>query len=152
MFLICNKKPTPFQCAKRIVVFFAGLCIGYYGYTSAIDIYHTIVQNKSAYAFNVFYDLKDLLVWVIVSIFAGVWGFIMIKKQDKKSLFCIMVVPFIMVNLYCIYFNLTCEPMNIFMSIVDVLAIIGIVLCVTKKFEMIDGVLFSINEEDDYYS
>lgn len=134
VFLICYKNPEPKQCFKRIVIYFVGLCLGYYGFTSGIAIYDCFVSNRIEYLINILADIQDSVVYIVISIFAGSWGYIMTKYQNKKKLFYIMTLPFILVSMYYFYENIfECIQMHIVMGIVDVICIIGIIICVCKK-------------------
>lgn len=135
VFFICYKNPQPKQCFYRIFVFFVGLCLGYYGYTSCVDMYKAITVRPE-YLTNILSDFVDSLEYIIISIFAGVWGYIMIKYQSNKTVFFGMALPFIIVNIISFYENIfVCNPMKLFMGITDILLIIAILICLYRKYQ-----------------
>ena len=73
-FLIYYKNYYPFNCFKRIVLYFVGLCLGYYRVTSFYSIYNAItIRNE--YLLNIFSDLKDFI-YILLFLFLLVFGVI----------------------------------------------------------------------------
>ncbi len=133
--LISLKNPEPKKVFWRILIYFIGLCLGYYGYTSVIAIYNALASGNINYLTNILSDLNDSLGYLIIAVLAGIWGFVMIKYKNKKNLYCFMLLPFILVSIYTIYSNVVRSPYNIFMIAVDVLSLAGIIICsFNKKF------------------
>lgn len=128
--LLINFKNTKHKKAFwRILIYFTGLCLGYYGYTSAIAVYNAFSSRNANYLLNILFDLKDSLEYIFVGVLAGLWGFFMLKYKYRKRLYGLLVLPFILINIYILYANFTCNPPQIFMIIVDILCLVGIIMC-----------------------
>lgn len=137
--MICMSNQGSKHVLFRIVTYFVGLCLGYYGWTSGLDIYHSIVQNNSSYLYNILSDILDTVMWIIIALLAGVWGYFTIKFESNKVLFYILITPFAIVELLSAYNNLTTVYVNIIMAIIDLFCLIGIILVVrirTKNSEL----------------
>ena len=131
--LISFKNNEPKKAFWRILIYFTGLCLGYYGYTSVIAIYNAFTSRNINYLLNILFDLNDLLGYLIIAVFVGIWGFIMLKYKNKKYLYNLMLLPFILISIYTIYSNFTCSPLKIFMIIIDILCLVGIIICSFNK-------------------
>lgn len=131
--MICLPNKGPKHVLFRIFIYFIGLCIGYYGWTSGLDIYHCIVQSEIRYLYNILSDLQDSAVWITLGLLAGIWGYFTIKFESKRTLFYVLMAPFGIVEILSIYDNLTCMTANIIMSIVDVLCLIGIFIVIRQR-------------------
>ena len=131
--LISLKNTDPKKAFGRILIYFTGLCLGYYGYTSVIDGYNAFISGNANYLLNILFDLKDSLEYLFIAALAGVWGFIMVKYKSKKYLYDVMILPFILINIYVIYSNFICNPPQILMIIVDILGLAGIIICLFKS-------------------
>ena len=126
--LITYKNKNPKKAFIRIFIYFLGLCLGYYGYTSTIHIYNAIAQSNVAYLSNILSDLNDVLGYLIIGSLAGIWGYLMLKYTDKKHIYYLMSLPFILLAIYALYSNVVHNPSNIFMIIVDILSLTGTIL------------------------
>lgn len=86
------------------------------------------------YLSNIILDLADLLEYSFIGVLAGIWGYIMVKHKDKQYLYHLMLLPFIsLISIYDLYSNFICNPPQLFMIIVDILGLIGIVICSLNK-------------------
>ena len=133
VFLISFKKPEPKKAFWRIFIYFIGLCIRYYGYTSIINFYNAFAYKNVNYISNIILNLKDLFEYLFIGLFASIWGYIMLKYKNKKYLYYLMLLPFVLISIYIIYSNFTCNPPNLFMIIVDIFSLIGIIICSLNK-------------------
>ena len=134
--LIHLKNTNPKKAFFRIWIYFTGLCLGYYGYTSVVSVYNAFTSGNVNYLLNILFDLKDSLEYIVIGILAGIWGFIMLKYRSKKYVYSFMMLPFILVNVCVIYSDFTCNPPQIFMIIVDILCLVGIIMCLCNdKFQ-----------------
>ena len=127
--LISLKNTDPKKAFGRILIYFTGLCLGYYGYTSVVAVYNAFTSGNANYLLNILFDLKDSLAYIFIGVLAGIWGFIMLKYKSKKYLYDLMMLPFILINIYIIYSNFICNPPQILMIIVDILGLVGIIMC-----------------------
>lgn len=133
VFLISSKNPEPKKVFWRILIYFIGLCLGYYGYTSIISFYQAFAYKDLIYLSNIILDLADLLEYSFIGVLAGIWGYIMVKHKDKQYLYHLMLLPFILISIYDLYSNFICNPPQLFMIIVDILGLIEIVICSLNK-------------------
>ena len=128
MLLITYKNTNQKKVFIRIFIYFLGLCLGYYGYTSATHVYHAIEQSNTAYLLNILSDLNDIFGYLVIGNLAGIWGYLMLKYKNKKYIYYLMPLPFVLLAMYVVYSNVVHNPTNIFMIIVDVLGLIGTIL------------------------
>ena len=133
VFLISFKNPEPKKVFWRIFIYFIGLCLGYYGYTSIISFYQAFAYKDLIYLSNIILDLADLLGYSFIGVLAGIWGYVMVKHKDKQYLYHVMLLPIILISIYDLYSNFTCNPPQLFMMIVDILGLIGIIICSLNK-------------------
>ena len=131
--LIRFKNPEPKKVFWRILIYFIGLCLGYYGYTSMISFYQAFAYKNLVYLSNILLDLVDLLEYSFIGMLAGIWGYIIVKQKDNSYLYHLMLLPFILISIYDLYSNLICTPPQLFMIIVDILGLIGILICSLNK-------------------
>lgn len=131
--LISFKSPKPKKAFWRILIYFVGLCLGYYGYTSVVAVYNAFVSGNVNYLSNILFDLKDSLEYIFIALLASTWGFIMLKYKARRCLYNLMMLPFILINIYIFYTNLVCNPPQVSMIIVDILCLIGIIVCLFNE-------------------
>lgn len=127
--LISFKNSEPKKAFWRILIYFIGLCVGYYGYISAVSVYNAFTSGNANYLLNILSALKDSVEYILIAVLAGLWGFIMLKYKSKKYLYGFMLLPFILISVYIAYTNFVCKPPQIFMIIVDILGLVGIIRC-----------------------
>lgn len=131
--LIGFNNTIPKRAFWRIFIYFLGLCLGYYGYTSSIHIYNAIEYKNINYLSNVLSDINDVTGYLIIGTLAGVWCYIMLKYKVKKHLYFLLFLPFILLSAYILYSNLIHNPSNVFMIVVDISTLIGIILSSFNK-------------------
>lgn len=126
--LITYKNTNPKKAFMRTIIYFLGLCLGYYGYTSTTHVYHAIEQSNTTYLSNILFDLNDVFGYLVIGSLAGIWGYLILKYKNKKYIYYLMPLPFVLLAMYVVYSNVVHNPTNIFMIIVDVLGLIGTIL------------------------
>ena len=131
--LITFGNTEPKRAFWRVLVFFSGLCLGYYGYTAALAAYSALESGSAGYLANVLSSAKDALEYMAVALCAGAWGFAMQRSARRRLLYAAMLVPFIVITMACTYSNLVAEPPQILMAAVDILCLAGIFLCLPRK-------------------
>ena len=131
--LITFGNTEPKRAFWRVLVFFSGLCLGYYGYTASLAAYSALESGSAGYLANVLSSAKDALEYMAVALCAGAWGFVMQKNARRRLLYAAMLVPFIVITMACTYSNLVTEPPQLLMAAVDILCLAGIFQCLPRK-------------------
>lgn len=131
--LVTFKNTEPKKAFCRVLAFFSGLCLGYYGYTAALATIRAFESGNARYLANVLSSTKDALEYMVVALSAGAWGFAMQKNAHRRLLYRAMLVPFILIAVASIYSNLVHNPPQILMATVDVLCLAGIFLCSSHR-------------------
>ena len=84
--LITFGNTEPKRAFWRVLVFFSGLCLGYYGYTAALAAYSALESGSAGYLANVLSSAKDALEYMAVALCAGAWGFAMQRSARRRLL------------------------------------------------------------------
>ena len=80
--LITFRNTEPKRAFWRVLVFFSGLCLGYYGYTAALAAYSALESGSAGYLANVLSSAKDALEYMAVALCAGAWG---VRHAEERA-------------------------------------------------------------------
>lgn len=135
VFMIYHKNKSPKLIFKTILLYFVGLCVGYYLWTTFLGLYNTIESNHAdAFYYALFEDFFDGLLYCVIGFFAALWGLAMGKLRQKNRLvpYYIMTVPLILVELGMIASCMVCVVPQIMAAFVDLLCLTGIIMFMVK--------------------
>lgn len=135
VFMIYKGDKSPKIVFKRIFLYFLGLCVGYYMWTTILGLQNAVESGHSdAFYYTFISDLADGLVYSVVGFFAALWGCVMarLKGKGRMAAYYVMTVPFIIVEVLCADFSLACEPPRVMMALVDVICLAGIMVFMVK--------------------
>ena len=134
--MICLANNGPKHVFLRIFIYFVGLCIGYYGWTSGLTICEAVKYSESRLLCNLLSDATDAAEYILLGLLAGVWGYFTIKFESKRALFYFFISPFVIADILAFCFNLFIKiDANIIMAAIDFLCIIGICFLVRKRIK-----------------
>ena len=134
--LLLLRKAEPKAIAAGVFLFFAGLCLGYYGYTTALSAVAAVrVNHPEMLATNALSDLADGLAYTGVGALAALWCYVAKQFRDsgKKLLYGCMLAPFFAVTVWMVIENAQCVVPNVAMMVVDVLCLAAMAVTVFRS-------------------
>lgn len=135
VFMIYRRDKSPQIVFKRIFLFFVGLCVGYYLWTTFLGLRHAIESgHKEAFGSVFLSDLFDGAVYGTIGFFAALWGAAMVRLKGNKRMaaYYVMTVPFIIVEVFYLCFSLMCVVPQIMMALVELLCLAAIIVFMVK--------------------
>lgn len=136
VFMICHKAESPRAIFTRIFLFFVGLCVGYYLWTTFLGLCSAIETGYKENFFSVFYaDLLDGAVYSVLGFFAALWGYAMgkLKCKGRMAAYYVMTVPFIIVEVIWVVFSMSCVVPQVMMALIDLLCLAGIIVFMVRE-------------------
>ncbi len=120
--LLLRKTNEPKAIGGGVFLFFAGLCLGYYGYTTALSAVAAVrTHHPDMFATNALSDLADGFAYTCVGALAAVWCYFAkrLRNRGKKLWYGLMLAPFFAVTVVMTVENALCVVPNVAMMIVD---------------------------------
>ncbi|MBQ3889613.1 MAG: hypothetical protein II738_07705 [Clostridia bacterium] len=137
--LLLRKTAEPKAIAGGVLLFFAGLCLGYYGYTTAFSAVAAVrMHDPEMFATNALSDLVDGLAYTALGAMAALWCYVAkrLRNRGKRLLYGCMLAPFFAVTVMMVVENARCVVPNVAMMVVDVLCLAAMVAAVWCSEQM----------------
>ncbi len=133
--MICLANNGPKHVLLRILTYFVGLCVGYYGWECGLMIYGAVMHHDEHLLGSLLLCAGETAAYIIFGFLASIWGYFTSKFERKRVVFCLLISPFVIVELMMACFNLMKVDVNILMTAVDLLCMIGIFYVARKRIK-----------------